>query len=119
MSFVLIIKIDENFNNHYLQNDHSVLNMWSQSSQKLGLEINDYGFKSPSSPNPWQVCGCGFSWKFITTKRGFWKFVTRKKQEKAVVFLYVRHQEAIVTWLEAASSLRRGGFVVSVSRRKK
>ncbi len=142
MSFVLVINIDENFNNHYLQNDHSVLNMWSQSSQKLGLEINDYAFKSPSSPNPWHVCGrgsswmvvtrkrhnsgCqfswtfitrkrGFSWKFITRKRGFfWKFVTRKKQEKAVVFFYVRHQEAVVTWLEATSSLGRGGFVVSI-----
>jgi hypothetical protein len=35
-----------------------------------------------------------------------------------LVFLYVHHQEAIVTWLEATSSLRRGGFVVSLIRRK-
>jgi len=121
--------------------------MWSQSSQKLGLKINDYVFKSPSSPNPWQVCGHGFSWIVVTRKRHnsgcqfSWTFITRKRG--FWVFLEIHHQEAWVfgnsalgrskkkhwfscmfitkkpvTWLEAASSPRRGGFVVSVIRKK-
>jgi flagellar biosynthesis regulator FlbT len=35
---VLITKIDENVNGLYLQNDCSILNMWPQSSQNVGLD---------------------------------------------------------------------------------
>jgi hypothetical protein len=37
-SSVLIIRIDESLNNEHLQNNHSVLNMWLGSLQKLGLQ---------------------------------------------------------------------------------
>jgi len=34
-SSILIIRIDESFNNEHLQNNHLVLNMWPRTSQNL------------------------------------------------------------------------------------
>jgi hypothetical protein len=51
--------MDESLNNEHLQNNHSVLNMWSGSLQNLGVQINNHGIKSSISPNPLQVCGRG------------------------------------------------------------
>jgi hypothetical protein len=55
-SFVLIIKIDESLNNEHLQNNCSILNIWPESSQNLGLQIDNYGIKNSYSPNLSQVC---------------------------------------------------------------
>jgi hypothetical protein len=98
-----VIRIDESVNNHYFQNDRSVLNMWLQSSQKLGLEINSYGFRSlcsshleHSSPRRGIIVGVGFLRCSPSRTKGFFEHLSLGRSMS--IFLDVCHQEIIITW---------------------
>jgi hypothetical protein len=101
-----VIRIDESVNNHYFQNDHSVLNMWSQSSQKLGLEIDGYGFRSlfsshleHSSPRRGITVGVGFLRCSPSKTKGFLEHLSLGCcMVMGAIFLDVRHQEIIIMW---------------------
>jgi hypothetical protein len=50
-AFCPIIRIDKSFKPTHLQNNYLILNVWSRSSQKLGLRIDNNGSRSSCSPN--------------------------------------------------------------------
>jgi hypothetical protein len=118
-----VIRIDESVNNHYFQNDRSVLNMWSQSSQKLGLEINGYGFRSlcsshleHSSPRRGIIVGVGFLRCSPSRTKGFFEHLSLgRSMVMGVNFfgcLSPRNYNLVVK-LQACLSPGRGAFVTN------
>ncbi len=79
--FCPIIKIDESLKSTHLQSNHSVLNVWSGSSQKLGLRINNNGSRSSCSPNCHKFVGAMVGITNLLCIYGrwiFWTPITRK-----------------------------------------
>jgi hypothetical protein len=118
-----IIRIDESVNNHYFQNDPSVLNMWSQSSQKLGLEIDGYGFRSlcsshlkHSSPGRGISVGVGFLRRSSPRTKGFLEHLSLGRSTIMGVSFFgcssPRNYNHVVK-LQACLSPGRGGFVTN------
>jgi hypothetical protein len=104
--FCPIIRIDENLKLTHLLSNHSVLNVWPRSSQKLGLQINNNGNRSSCSPNHRKFVGSTVGMTNLLRvygRRNFWTPVTRK------------HGSTLGTSFLALSSGRRGSFLLPLS----